>query len=304
MTTILQPGDIQQASADPPFARAPDADRFARRAARFRALARDHAMSPFLAFLGDLAEAQHHALNTFPEVPPPSSERLELCRQHRMPPLPAQGSERHPAWRQALAGIAAAVEERAPGPARAALQALRKAPSDTLEALADRVLAGALQAADAATAPFVGAALQVYWLRMARGLDAGRLPRLEAPNLCPVCGSPPVASVVRIGSVEQGLRYLHCSLCATEWNMVRIKCSHCDSTKGIAYYSIEGTKGAVKAETCGACNGYLKILYMEHDHEMDPVADDLATLALDILVDEAGFSRTGPNLLLAPGDAA
>ena len=30
----------------------------------------------------------------------------------------------------------------------------------------------------------------------------------------------------------------------------------------------------------------------------DPVADDLATLALDMLVDEAGYVRSGPNLLL------
>jgi FdhE protein len=34
---------------------------------------------------------------------------------------------------------------------------------------------------------------------------------------------------------------------------------------------------------------------------VDPVADDLATLALDLLVDEAGYSRSGPNLLLLGG---
>jgi len=58
--------------------------------------------------------------------------------------------------------------------------------------------------------------------------------------------------------------------------------------------------GAVRAETCEACKSYLKIVYSEKD-AVDPVADDLATLALDILVDEAGYSRSGPNLLLAPG---
>ena len=35
-----------------------------------------------------------------------------------------------------------------------------------------------------------------------------------------------------------------------------------------------------------------------HDPRIDPVADDLATLALDLLVDEAGYGRSGPNLLL------
>jgi FdhE protein len=46
---------------------------------------------------------------------------------------------------------------------------------------------------------------------------------------------------------------------------------------------------------------YLKILYQDKALDGDPVADDLATLALDILVDEAGYSRAGPNLLLVPG---
>ena len=34
----------------------------------------------------------------------------------------------------------------------------------------------------------------------------------------------------------------------------------------------------------------------------DPVADDLATLALDMLVDEAGYLRSGPNPLFVPGE--
>ena len=33
----------------------------------------------------------------------------------------------------------------------------------------------------------------------------------------------------------------------------------------------------------------------------DPVADDLATLALDILMDESGYERASPNLLFVPG---
>ena len=57
---------------------------------------------------------------------------------------------------------------------------------------------------------------------------------------------------------------------------------------------------AVRAETCDACKSYLKIVYQEKG-PVDPVADDLATLTLDILVDEAGYARSGPNLLLVPG---
>ena len=37
---------------------------------------------------------------------------------------------------------------------------------------------------------------------------------------------------------------------------------------------------------------------METDPAVDAFADDLATLALDMLVDEAGFHRAGRNLFL------
>jgi FdhE protein len=121
---------------------------------------------------------------------------------------------------------------------------------------------------------------------------------MDAANLCPACASPPVASIVRIGGVEQGARYLNCSLCETQWHMVRVKCSNCESTKGISYYGIEGKSPAVKAETCDECGAYLKIAYMEKDPFVDPVADDLATLTLDLMMDEAGKSRSGPNLFL------
>ena len=36
---------------------------------------------------------------------------------------------------------------------------------------------------------------------------------------------------------------------------------------------------------------------------LDPTADDLATLALDLLVDEQGYARSGPNLLFHPGSS-
>jgi FdhE protein len=78
--------------------------------------------------------------------------------------------------------------------------------------------------------------------------------------------------------------------------MVRIKCSSCESTRGISYYELEGSNGAIKAECCDECYSYLKLFYMEKDHRVEPVADDLATLALDVLMDETGRARGGPNL--------
>ena len=65
---------------------------------------------------------------------------------------------------------------------------------------------------------------------------------------------------------------------------------------------IEGYSGLVKAETCGDCRYYAKLLYQVQDMQVDPYADDLASLGLDLLVTEAGFARHAPNPLLLMGD--
>jgi len=83
--------------------------------------------------------------------------------------------------------------------------------------------------------------------------------------------------------------------------MVRLKCSICESTHGIDYHILEGSNGAVKAESCDDCNVYLKLLYLEKDPQMEAMADDLATLALDLLMDKAGKTRGGPSLFFHPG---
>jgi FdhE protein len=110
-----------------------------------------------------------------------------------------------------------------------------------------------------------------------------------------------MVGIVRIGGREQGLRYLSCSLCASQWHMVRLKCSSCESTEGIDHYMREGSNGAVKAESCSNCNSYLKLLYLTKDPQMEAMADDLATLALDMLMDKEGKTRGGPNLFFHPG---
>ena len=110
--------------------------------------------------------------------------------------------------------------------------------------------------------------------------------------------SEPVASVIRIGGQASGHRYLHCGGCGTDWHMVRVKCSHCESTQGIQYQTIEGDQGVVQAETCTACGSYRKIVNQEKDPLAEPLADDLASLMLDLLMSETRFQRASANPLL------
>ena len=54
----------------------------------------------------------------------------------------------------------------------------------------------------------------------------------------------------------------------------------------------------VKAETCESCRGYVKILQQHKNPAVDPVADDVASLGLDLLVREIGYRRGGVNPFL------
>ena len=274
---------------------------FAERAERFAALAIGHSLADWLAFLGRLSRAQHEALQTLPSLPLPDAMALEQARLHGMPPLNVAAGALPEAWRGIVRQLAADLEAEAPAAARQSLAALRQAPDDWLDKLADALLRGEPDPQDAAELPIVAAALQVVFTSLASRLDAAQVQKLDTPGVCPCCGSLPVASIVRLGASINNLRYLHCSLCNTEWNVTRATCTACGTDKGIALHEIEGGKGAVRAETCDSCKSYLKIVYQEKDPRVDPVADDLATLALDMLVDEAGYGRSGPNLLLVGG---
>ncbi|NTV68556.1 MAG: formate dehydrogenase accessory protein FdhE [Azonexaceae bacterium] len=273
---------------------------FADRADRFAVLADGHSLGDWLAFLGQLSRAQHQAMKALPVLALPDAATLDQARTHGMPPL--NMTVRPPVWRDVLRQIARELGNDAPDGARKSLDALLAADDVWLEKLADTLLSGELEAGDAAELPFVAAALQVVFTQLASQLDASHLQKLDAHGVCPCCGSPAVASIVRLGATINNLRYLHCSLCNTEWNVPRATCTSCDTDKEVALHEVEGSNGqksgAVRAETCDACKSYLKIVYQEKDPRVDPVADDLATLALDMLVDEAGYERSGPNLLL------
>ena len=294
-----------KSSSEPPLVIAPAAATiFATRAQRFDQLANGHSLGDWLRFLAAITRAQHDALQALPATPLPDAAQLAQAREHRMPPLPAQSWPRDPGWRTSLLRIVAAISALAPEPARQDLARLAGFEADRIEALAERVLHTELYGDDAALLPYVAAALQVLWTAGAARLGASEINPLDVSGVCPCCGFLPVASVVRSGGEVGNLRYLHCALCNTEWNLVRVKCASCDATEGISYRHLEadGGKGvgSVRAETCDACKSYLKIMYQEKG-PVDPVADDLATLALDILVDEAGYARSSPNLLLVPG---
>ena len=300
-TTLLQPGQIEAAAGSIPELRLPPADLFLARARRLEQRAEHHTLGDYLRFVSRLARAQQAVLAAGPAAELPSPERLAQCREYRMPPLAPAGLARPSGWRATAQHLARTVQPVLPEAGQAALQRVLEREDTWLDEQAMRLIAGDTAHLDVAVAPLIGAAFQVYWTHLARQLDPAQVARPEHPNLCPVCGSHPVSSVVRIGGAENGLRYLHCGLCASEWHVVRAKCSNCDNTRGMVYYHLEGDDDVVRAESCPECQTYLKIIQQDKDPLADPVADDLATLALDWLMDENGYAKSGINWYLVQG---
>ena len=316
-----------QAGGETPFFHPPQAGTvFAERQMRLRQLAQGHAMQDFLRFTSDLARAQQAQLNMFPSVPLPDAAALDMAARVGMPPLPAVDWPRDPAWRAALRALVADLKTTAPSPVQPTLDALAAESDDELERQADCLLTGVMQGLNLATAPLVGAALQVYWTHLVSEVQlqhkgGGQVfGRLDDQTACPCCGSKPTSSITRTAGNAPGQRYLHCSLCSMQWHLQRTRCAHCLSDKTLAYQSLEvaeagaalagdaeaasarAAQAPVQAETCDDCGHYLKIMHADRDPFVDPVADDLASLTLDLLVSDEGKQRHGVNLMLLFGE--
>ncbi|MDY0748220.1 formate dehydrogenase accessory protein FdhE [Paucibacter sp. R3-3] len=308
---ILSPEEIAvRAGRADPFLRLPDATVFAEREMRLRQRAAGHAMREYLLFIADVAHAQHELLQQLVALQLPDVAQVELAANAGVPLLPADVFPREAAWREGLRALLDKLLARtAAVPALAMLATLREADDAHLDMQAQRLLNGVMLGLDLGSAPLIGAALQLHWVRLVSQTQAAHgqarvvpFGRTDVPTLCPCCGSRPVAAITRLGAELSGTRYLHCSLCAAEWHYVRIKCTHCQNTKGIHFQELEGGTHAAQAECCDECGHYLKIVHMEKDHQVDPVADDLASLTLDLLVSETGLQRSGVNLMLLFGD--
>jgi FdhE protein len=304
-TPIITDGSTDRVRHHPNVVLPAGGELFAERARRFDTLAAGHSMGEFLRLLAAVARAQQLAYDERRAEAVPA-EQLAASREYGMPPLSAQAHQRSAAWRADLETILRALRAGAANGVAASLADIAHMDVAAIESLADRILAGTTLDADAAAVPFVGAALQVYFTRLAASLDVAAVSRCDVATICPACATRPVASIIRIGGDRANLRYLSCALCATEWHMTRVRCTSCEVEKDLSYLTVE-TEGrppqraVARAEACEQCKTYLKIFYQEFDGSAEPMADDLATLALDLLVDERGYARSGPNLLLHPG---
>ena len=279
-----------------PFARLPDPESvFAQRAMRFRTLAETSGLAPYLMFLAGLADVQVKTLPLLPEPDRPDTAVLARAGQFAMPPFDRGTFKSDSVLRETCERLLedlAAVPK--PEAAETALQRVRRTDGPGRDQMIVNILADSIPFEDVAEHIYVAAALQVHFARLASRLDVAALVPVGV-GACPVCGGPPIASLVVGWYGAEGARYASCALCSTLWNEVRVKCLVCGSTKGIGYQEVDGGAGTIKAETCDECISYVKILYQNKDVMLDPVADDVASLGLDLLLRGGTYRRAGVN---------
>ena len=306
MQRILQPGEIEGLDHThfPRILLPVPATLFAERAARLAQLAADHPIGDYLRLVTALVRAQQQLANSVHSNPIPP-EVLARNQEFGLPLAPA-AEHLDPQWQSLLAQLLELLQAGGdlPEAVQPALHDLQQSDAAARDALAQRLLSHNLQPNDLAAAPFVAAALQLILIDRASRLSLADIPYTDPATICPVCASQPVASVLRIGGAMAGHRYLHCGICCTEWHMVRVKCSHCESTKGIRYQGVAGDKQVVQAETCSECGTYRKLVNQETDPLAEPLADELAALRLDLLMGATEFARASTNPLLALAAAA
>ncbi|NUF28398.1 formate dehydrogenase accessory protein FdhE [Gilliamella sp. ESL0254] len=262
---------------------------YVHRAKRLKTLATNNQFNDYLSFCAQIVELQANLAKQ-------NSVNVDLSHllNDKYPPLSLNNLPLSNVWQEylnnLLSSITATTEQIA-----LVIEQLKQNTAQQLHDKALHLLNGKFDCVDGNEALFIWSSLSVYYSQLASQIKGKAIAESTDKNcLCPVCNSMPVASIIQLGS-NNGLRYLHCSLCESEWYVPRIKCTTCDNMKDIQYFSLDVELSATKTECCDACHSYLKILDQDKDPHIEVIADDIASLILDIKTEEEGFAKSGMN---------
>ncbi|WP_085247229.1 formate dehydrogenase accessory protein FdhE [Gilliamella mensalis] len=259
------------------------------RAERLKILANNSPISYYLKFCAIIAEKQ---ANLIKHKPIDIDVSCLLTSEH--PPLSLDNLPLKNTWQDYLTSLLDSFSD-VSQQITLVIEQLKNNSSVELQDKALHLLKGEFDQVDGNETIFIWSSLSVYYCQLASQIKGKAIAEnTDKLWLCPVCNSMPIASVIQLGS-HNGLRYLHCSLCESEWYVPRVKCTCCDNMKDIQYLALEKDLAATKTECCNACHSYLKILDQDKDPHIEVVADDIASLILDIKTEEEGFAKSGVN---------
>ncbi|BDM63206.1 protein FdhE [Shewanella sp. NFH-SH190041] len=271
---------------------------YRRRAQRIAAVKQDSQIADYLLMLEQLVltQADIAANGEFGPVP-------EYTPGEEMPfSLAHFGEDR--CWQGVLLELIAGLQPRVSTEVADVLSRLGREDGAQLQQWAAALRNGKFSAVPGEYSLFIWAALSLYWSHWApMVIPSLKVELMAHKELCPVCGSHPVASVV-VDKPRKGLRYLHCSMCESQWHLVRANCTRCHEDDGIYLWAEQEKDAAVRIESCDHCKGYTKMMFTDLHPDLDAPVDDLLTLHYDQYLAEQGFKPTTVNpFLLVHEDA-
>jgi FdhE protein len=109
---------------------------------------------------------------------------------------------------------------------------------------------------------------------------------------CPICGSPPALSILRM----EGERFLLCSFCDHEWRAHRVYCPFCENrNQKTMYYFFSDEEEGCRVDVCDQCKKYIKTIDARKlGRPMHPYVEQICTLHLDMLAQEKGLESGIP----------
>ena len=111
---------------------------------------------------------------------------------------------------------------------------------------------------------------------------------------CPICNARPALS----SPEEDGRKRLLCSFCGSSGPFPRTQCPVCLNREPAksSIFTFAGEEG-FSVQTCDECKSYVKIVDPELLSRYGPDLADLASLPLDMVIQQKGYKRRSPNPL-------
>ena len=113
---------------------------------------------------------------------------------------------------------------------------------------------------------------------------------------CPFCATPVVSLLREAGHGAR--RWNVCGVCLAESPAPRLGCPACGEQRfeALPIYRSDATEPA-RIDACDTCRAYTKTIDLTRDGSACPIADDVASVSLDLWAREQGYHRARPNLL-------
>lgn len=115
--------------------------------------------------------------------------------------------------------------------------------------------------------------------------------------ICPLCQALPQVGVLRPEG-DGAKRSLICSLCATEWDYLRLVCPSCgeEDEKKLCVYTAKEFDH-IRIEACETCKTYIATVDLSKNGLAVPLVDELASVPLNLWARENGYTKLQLNLL-------